>query len=240
MAAAGACGGWAAPGLTDVRFRRDDPAGEALAYAANAPVWAVAHLCAAAYARREVRAGLLLAGLAGNHALSYALKRAVAAPRPRAHCEALGTCASFGMPSTHAQFAAFLAGHALLRARRRPGSALRLLEALALAALAAAVALSRVYLGYHTPGQVAAGGALGLALGALWAAAVERAGAAGWLRRLERSELGETLLLKDSEGAPPRTDARRPPRTGASGPLGTPELLAERHAVLLRGGPKAA
>ena len=115
------------------------------------------------------------------------------------------------MPSTHAQFAAFLAGHALLRARRRPGSALRLLEALALAALAAAVALSRVYLGYHTPGQVAAGGALGLALGALSAAAVERAGAAGWLWRLERSALGDALLLKDSEGAPPRTRARRHP-----------------------------
>ena len=69
---------------------------------------------------REVRGGLLLAG---NDALSYALKRAVAAPRPRAHCEALGTCASFGMPSMHAQFAAFLAGHALLRARRWPSRA---------------------------------------------------------------------------------------------------------------------
>ena len=71
--------------------------------------------------------------------------------------------------------------------------------------------LNRVYLGYHTPGQAAAGGALGLALGALSAAAVERAGAAGWLRRLERSALGEALLLKDSEGAPPRTRARRHP-----------------------------
>ena len=235
MAAAGAggCGVWAAPGLTDVRFRSGELLGEALAYVANAPVWAVAHLCAACYARREVRAGLLLAGLAGNYALSYALKRAVAEPRPQEHCEALGTCSSFGMPSTHAQFAAFLAGHAFQRARRRPSSALLLVEALALAALAAGVALSRVYLGYHTRGQVAAGGALGLALGSLWAAAVEHLGAAGWLRRLERSALGELLLLKDSEGAPPQ-------QTGTPGPLGTPELLAERHAVLLRGRPKAS
>lgn len=223
-------GGWAAPGLTDVRFREGDPVGGALAYAANAPVWCVAHICGAAYARREVRSGLLLAGLAGNYALSYAAKRVVGQPRPQEFCGDLGTCSSPGMPSTHAQFMAFLAGHAAARARLRPASTLRRLEAAALAALAALVAASRVYLGYHSPAQVAAGAALGMALGVLWSAAVERAGAAGLLRRLAASPLGEALLLKDSEGAgePGRAEA------GAPGPgaLGSRELAAERRRVL--------
>lgn len=50
----------------------------------------------------------------------------------------------------------------------RLARALELLELQLLLALTAAVGYGRVYLGYHTPGQVAAGMALGAAAAMLW------------------------------------------------------------------------
>jgi membrane-associated phospholipid phosphatase len=50
----------------------------------------------------------------------------------------------------------------------RLARAVQLLEVQLLAGLTLAVAYGRIYLGYHTPGQVAAGLALGAAVAAVW------------------------------------------------------------------------
>lgn len=101
------------------------------------------------------------------------------------------------MPSSHAQNAAYAwAVHASLaraglvgvgvgkaggsRRARLPPWWPRL-ESAALALAAAAIAWARVYLGYHTWGQVAAGASLGMAVGVGTAAAIRRAVAAGRL-----------------------------------------------------------
>jgi membrane-associated phospholipid phosphatase len=64
----------------------------------------------------------------------------------------------------------------------RLARAVQLLEVQVLAGLTLAVAYGRIYLGYHTPGQVAAGLALGAALAVVWwrltLAACQRWGAA--------------------------------------------------------------
>lgn len=67
------------------------------------------------------------------------------------------------------------------------GSAMELLEVVGLAVVTAGTALGRVYLGYHTAGQVAAGAVLGTAAAALWFYATLLLARAGVLRRLEQA-----------------------------------------------------
>jgi len=55
------------------------------------------------YATRHPEAGAVLAGGVANEALSLALKKLIAQPRPAARCAALATCGKAGMPSSHAQ-----------------------------------------------------------------------------------------------------------------------------------------
>ena len=84
-------------------------------------------------------------------------------------------CHTYGMPSSHAQlawFAATLSLARLLRCRRaNPGARFDPISvacAFASAPLAAAVAASRVRLGYHSIEQVIAGSLAGCLVGAMW------------------------------------------------------------------------
>ena len=102
------------------------------------------------------------------------------------------------MPSSHSQVMAFSCGVAILThfrrrslRRRQPGAALsqpmELLEIAFFVALTAAVGGARVYLGYHSMGQVAAGLALGAVHSCVWvaaAAAAEKVGLLRWLQAL--------------------------------------------------------
>ena len=77
-----------------------------------------------------------------------------------------------------------LLAHLLLRRRLSPpkqplSTPLFLLEAAALACAAVSVAWARIYLGYHSWGQVGAGAALGAVAAAATAAAVERGARSG-------------------------------------------------------------
>lgn len=135
---------------------------------------------------------VLTAGFA-NEASSLVLKRAVGLPRPAARCEALATCGKAGFPSSHAQNVAFawsvhavlasagLVGvpHARSGGKGSGGRAVLpswwpALESAALAALAMLIGWARVYLGYHSWGQVWAGWGVGLAVGSVTAALVRR------------------------------------------------------------------
>ena len=182
-------------GPCDVRYAAGDGVGRAAALVgALAPVWAAAHLGGLAWARRDPRTVLLGAGLCVSHAGSYVLKALLRQERPRENCEALGTCGEFGLPSTHASFMAYVAAAAALELfaaaadadddddgprrkrrapghgprRRKPPPAARWVVSGGLAALAAAVAWSRVYLGYHSAEQVLAGAAAGAAFAVGW------------------------------------------------------------------------
>ncbi len=169
---------------------------------------------------------LLFAGFVATEVLARSLKHLLRQPRPVDRCQALGVCDSHGMPSSHASCMAFAAGlrllHVLLPGKagskqRAAGDAVVALarrlwaaaEVLALGALAALVALSRVHLGYHSTEQVLAGAALGLALAVAWhmrlAPALERL-----LAGLPHTLVGRLLLLQPPE--PPAAKAA-PSRT---------------------------
>ena len=154
------------------------------------------------WSTREAEVALLFAGQLACEALNFALKRLIKEERP-ARTYGKG----YGMPSSHAQFAAYFAVSAALfllvrhspppppssppgdrRARNSrndhhtPMSRTERAAWSALAlVLAAAVAWSRIYLKYHTPRQVAVGCVAGALSAVAWFAVTEVVRRSGWL-----------------------------------------------------------
>lgn len=112
----------------------------------------------------------MLGALVTTGALVFVLKRAVGRVRPLHALDGVrglvDAPTDFSFPSGHAAgsfaFAAFVATALLASPRPRGATA----SVVGLFALAAAVSLSRVYLGCHFPGDVAGGALLGAAVGA--------------------------------------------------------------------------
>ena len=131
----------------------------------------LALICCVAFVRAGLRREALAVAvsLGGAMLLSYLVKQLVARPRPPVeHLEAVS---GYSFTSGHAvQASAFWFSLVLaLRAARIAPTLERVAAALALV-LVAAVAISRVYLGVHYPGDVVAG----ILLGTGWAVFVAR------------------------------------------------------------------
>lgn len=161
------------PPLTD-RYPEDDFVGTLMAFASLVPISIIVATLGAFLARRELWDLLTLAGILVNEMVAQTLKRVFEQPRPPS-CAAVDFCHTYGMPSSHAQlawFAATLSLARLLRCRRaNPGARFDPISvacAFASAPLAAAVAASRVRLGYHSIEQVIAGSLAGCLVGAMW------------------------------------------------------------------------
>lgn len=159
--------------LSCTQYQHGDDLGKLLAYVALAPVFLVCFQFSKVYTRRELHEAVLLVGLVLEEAVARALKHALKHPRP-ATCRMLNLCHSHGMPSSHTSMMfAYLAVTSCLaltvwRQRSAVSKALSAVEQLALAAAAAGVGMSRVYLGYHSIDQVLAGALLGSAFGLVW------------------------------------------------------------------------
>ena len=109
----------------------------------------------------------------------------------------------YGMPSSHAQFAAFFAASLslflLLRHKPNPAKAhapMTFMQRLLLSVLAclggSAVAASRVYLNYHTPKQVLVGVGAGIVSAFLWfgiTTAIRQLGIMDWFLETQISNL---------------------------------------------------
>ena len=173
--------------LTYVRYPEDDPLGLAMAIASLAPFCMIWTTVGAFMARRELWDVLTLLGILANEVLAQALKRHFKEPRP-ATCELVDFCDTHGMPSSHAQLAAFVATLTTLHfvrrreefmvfcrwnkreASGRAGHTDPMTLALVLIAwpMAGLVCASRVYLGYHSVQQVVAGTCVGCVFGAVY------------------------------------------------------------------------
>jgi len=160
--------------LTCVHYQRGDTMGKLLAHVALAPVLLLVFQFAKVYTRREVHEAVLLIGLVVEEALARGLKHLLQHPRP-ATCAMLHICHSHGMPSSHTSMMfcwVMIAWCTATRQFSKQSSASKLLvglELLAYSSIAVGVATSRVYLGYHSLDQVAAGAAFGVLFGLVWA-----------------------------------------------------------------------
>ena len=200
-------------GLTHVQYPAGDVVlGPVAALFSLAPCFIFAMQFAAVYCRREIPALLLMAGQLANEVLSAAVKQLVRQRRPP---DTALHGRSFGWPSSHAQFVAFLLTYIVWQCapvvggtipqRSRGGSwwvSLGATEAILLQAISAlltvGVCSSRIYLGYHTASQVWGGVALGFGWALGWFVLERR-----WLRRACRtSRWLHSLCFRDSSGIP--------------------------------------
>ncbi|KAA0170702.1 hypothetical protein FNF28_01246 [Cafeteria roenbergensis] len=159
--------------FTHVVYQKGDLLGKLMALLSLAPIFIMVSYATLVASRRDLRTISLVVGQLLNELLNTALKHWIKQPRPvalvRFH---LG---SYGMPSDHAQFMFFAAAYVLLFASLRWGQPLYARAGWCLAAVcfAAAVALSRVYLMYHTPEQILVGALVGSVAGVAWFAVTE-------------------------------------------------------------------
>ncbi|KAL4779982.1 phosphatidic acid phosphatase type 2/haloperoxidase [Aspergillus varians] len=156
--------------LTHVHYNPEDPLSFLSAWLALVPQALCVVYVTLVWASREVEVGLMFAGQLVCEALNFALKRIIKEERPR---QMFGK--GYGMPSSHAQFVAFFAIYIglFLLFRHSPnatnqGIFFRVFASLGISLGAAAVAVSRIYLSYHTPRQVLAGCAAGVLFALAW------------------------------------------------------------------------
>ncbi len=163
---------------TFLEYEEGDRLGFLFCLSSLLPVFVLSALLTLLLSRRDLATAALLAGQLLNEVLNHALKALLAVPRPQPSRHAAFDAQSpLAMPSDHAQFAFFAAVSLLLWAPRHwhTGAVWRALACGAALLAALAVAAGRVYLGYHSLAQVAAGAGVGAAFAAAWFAVVERA-----------------------------------------------------------------
>jgi dolichyldiphosphatase len=198
------------------------------------------------WASREVEVMLMFAGQLGCETLNFALKRWIREERPKREFHSGTVLTSltpihrhaneeippemfgkgYGMPSSHSQFVAFFSVYfalfLLLRHAPQPSTrnATTFLERVALSILACigagAVAISRVYLNYHTPKQVLAGYAAGVMFAIVWFSFTSYLRRYGWidwcldLPLARKARIRDLLLSEDLvEAGWQRWDAQR-------------------------------
>ncbi|KAI9934040.1 hypothetical protein ASPWEDRAFT_36026 [Aspergillus wentii DTO 134E9] len=160
--------------LTHVHYNPDDPLSFLSAWLALVPQALCVAYVTLLWASREAEVLLMFAGQMGCEALNFVLKRIIKEERPK---QMFGK--GYGMPSSHAQFMTYFAVYMSLflifrhkpsiQANRFESCLLaRVVLALALCIGAAGVAISRIYLNYHTPRQVLAGCAAGIICAFSW------------------------------------------------------------------------
>ncbi|KAL2828200.1 hypothetical protein BDW59DRAFT_143343 [Aspergillus cavernicola] len=185
--------------LTHVHYNPDDPLSFLSAWLALVPQALCIVYVTLVWVSREVEVGLMFAGQLGCEALNFALKRIIKEERPK---QMFGK--GYGMPSSHAQFVAFFAVYMglFLIFRHSPilacqGSLLRILGSLGICLGATAVAVSRIYLTYHTTRQVLAGCAVGVVFALAWFRFTGILRSYGWIEWALDHSIARFLRLRD-------------------------------------------
>ncbi|GLJ35217.1 hypothetical protein SUGI_0708670 [Cryptomeria japonica] len=190
--------------LTHVKYETGDKLGHFLAWVSLLPVFIglggfVTHFLF----RRELQVIFFALGMLISEFLNQFIKKSVQQARPET-CLALEMCDSHGWPSSHSQFMMFFAvylGHLAYRGLGLSGKGTRLTVGLLPWPFAFLTMYSRVYLGYHTVGQIFAGGLLGLFLGTIWFWFVNSV-LVHTFPVLESTPICEFLCIKDSSHIP--------------------------------------
>ncbi|KAJ0425315.1 hypothetical protein BJY00DRAFT_205586 [Aspergillus carlsbadensis] len=185
--------------LTHVHYNPEDHLSLLSAWLALVPQALCVAYVTLVWATREVEVGLMFAGQLGCEALNFALKRIIKEERPK---QMFGK--GYGMPSSHAQFVSFFAVYMglflLFRQSLSPtnqGPIFRIIASLGIAFAATAVAISRIYLTYHTTRQVLAGCAVGVVFALAWFHFTGLLRTYGWLEWGLNHSIARFFRLRD-------------------------------------------
>uniref|UniRef100_A0AC11EAY5 Dolichyldiphosphatase 1 n=1 Tax=Ovis aries TaxID=9940 RepID=A0AC11EAY5_SHEEP len=153
-----------------------DLSGHVLAYLSLSPVFVIVGFVTLIIFKRELHTISFLGGLALNEGVNWLIKHVIQEPRPCGGPHtAVGT--KYGMPSSHSQFMWFFSIYSFLflYLRMHQTNNARFLDllwrhvlSLGLLTVAFLVSYSRVYLLYHTWGQVLYGGIAGGLMAVAW------------------------------------------------------------------------
>eukprot|EP00047_Mylnosiga_fluctuans_P010971 m.18950 g.18950 ORF g.18950 m.18950 type:complete len:229 (+) comp3388_c0_seq2:22-708(+) len=190
-----------------VEHIKGDNLGLLLAGASLLPFFLVCSLATLVAVRRDLFTLSFLLGILLNEIFNHFLKKHFQEVRPQTH---LRVANEHGMPSSHAQFMAFFAVFftlfVLVRWRHRSHDVIgkmfdlvtRWASVIVVSSASGIVALSRVYLGYHTEEQVLVGLYVGAAAGTLWFSLTHFLFSRVVFRRIERWPIAQYLLLRDT------------------------------------------
>ncbi|KAL8812342.1 MAG: hypothetical protein Q9223_001100 [Gallowayella weberi] len=189
--------------LTHVSYDASDPIAYLCAWLALAPQILCVVYATLIWSSREMEIFLMFAGQMGCEGLNFLLKRLIKGERPP-RIKTKG----YGMPSSHAQFAAFFCVYLtlflLFRHSPRPSDTHtpttlneRILLAIWSILFAAIVCASRVYLHYHTVNQVLVGCAVGSVVALAWFGVTTIARRYGWIHWALRSRELTMLRVRD-------------------------------------------
>ncbi|KAJ1966318.1 hypothetical protein GGI12_000161 [Dipsacomyces acuminosporus] len=186
--------------LTHFQYQDGDHVGMFLALISLFPIFFIVMEATIVLSRREMAGVLLLVGQLLNEGFNLALKEAIQQERP--HVE-LGD--GYGMPSSHSQFMGFFISYTTLYLENKitTNPVHKRLVQLGALALGVLVAVSRVYLHYHTVPQVLAGSAAGLISGCVWYLLTELGlYKSGVIEAVLDLQLCKWLLVRDSRHVP--------------------------------------
>ncbi|OWM69734.1 hypothetical protein CDL15_Pgr025583 [Punica granatum] len=193
--------------LTNVRYERGDQLGHFLAWVSLVPIFIslggfVSHFIF----HRELQAMFFALGLLISQVISELTRAAVRQARPEA-CALLETCDSHGWPSSHSQYMFFFASYFSFLTIKGLGGVWDTERSNRWAicflpwCLAFLTMLSRVYLGYHTVGQVFDGAGMGIVLGAAWFRVVNSM-LYRYFPKIEESKFGRMFYIRDTSHIP--------------------------------------
>ncbi|KAL2855413.1 hypothetical protein BJY01DRAFT_204108 [Aspergillus pseudoustus] len=212
--------------LTHVHYNPEDHLSFLSAWLALVPQALCVVYVTLVWATREVEVGLMFAGQLGCEALNFALKRIIKEERPK---QMFGK--GYGMPSSHAQFVSFFAVYMglFLLSRHSPNLAndsliFRIVASLGIALGSTAVAVSRIYLTYHTTRQVLAGCAVGVVFALAWFSFTGFLRSYGWVEWGLDHSVARLFRLRDlvvsedlAEAGWQRWETKRKTRRSANG-----------------------
>ncbi|KAL6958658.1 dolichyldiphosphatase [Sarracenia purpurea var. burkii] len=190
--------------LTDVRYQKRDRFGHFLAWISLVPVFiSLSGFVSHFIFRRELQGMFFALGILISQFVNEFIKNSVQQARPET-CALLETCDSLGWPSSHSQYMFFFATYFNLLTYYKFGVLGRnqmWIVGFVVWPTAILTMYSRVYLGYHTVGQVYAGAALGLVLGIGWFWVVNYL-LRNYFPAIEESAFGRMFYVKDTSHIP--------------------------------------
>ncbi|PGG97217.1 hypothetical protein AJ79_09300 [Helicocarpus griseus UAMH5409] len=189
--------------LTHVHYNPEDPVSYISALLALVPQAICVIYVTLIWATREAEVLLMFAGQMLCEAINFLLKRLIREERP---AQMFGK--GYGMPSSHSQFVAFFALSLtfFLLVRHVPDTstgyspstfAQRAVFSFLACVCAGAVAISRIYLNYHTRKQVVAGCAVGVVCGTLWFWFSNYLRSSGWIDWALDTRLARMARMRD-------------------------------------------